>query len=35
MKHLESEQQFEQLKNEKTVFLFTADWCPDCKIIEP
>lgn len=35
MKHLESEQQFEQLKNEKTVFLFTADWCPDCKVIEP
>lgn len=35
MKYLESEQQFEQLKNEKTVFLFTSDWCPDCKVIEP
>lgn len=35
MQHLESEQQFENLKNEQTVFLFTADWCQDCKIIEP
>lgn len=35
MQQLESEQQFEKLKNEQTVFLFTADWCPDCKVIEP
>ena len=35
MQQLESEQQFENLKNEQTVFLFTADWCPDCKVIEP
>lgn len=35
MQQLETEQQFEQLKNEQTVFLFTADWCPDCKVIEP
>lgn len=35
MKSLESEKQFEELKQAKTVFLFTADWCPDCKVIEP
>ena len=35
MQQLESEQQFENLKNEQTVFLFTANWCPDCKVIEP
>lgn len=35
MQQLESEQQFKNLKNEQTVFLFTADWCPDCKVIEP
>ncbi|MDU6733088.1 MAG: thioredoxin family protein, partial [Staphylococcus epidermidis] len=31
----ESEQQFEELKQDNTVFEFTADWCPDCKVIEP
>jgi len=36
MKKLESEQQFKELKeNEKVVFLFSADWCPDCRFIEP
>lgn len=35
MKSLESEKQFEELKQNKTVFLFTAGWCPDCKVIEP
>ncbi|WP_436854141.1 thioredoxin family protein [Staphylococcus caeli] len=35
MKQLESEQQFVELKQQQTVFLFTADWCPDCKVIEP
>ena len=32
---LETEKQFEELKNEQTVFEFTAEWCPDCKVIEP
>lgn len=32
---LETEKQFEELKNEQTVFEFTAGWCPDCKVIEP
>ena len=35
MQQLESEQQIKKKKNEQTVFLFTADWCPDCKVIEP
>lgn len=35
MKSLESVKQFEELKQNKTVFLFTAGWCPDCKVIEP
>ena len=35
MKCLDSEKQFEELKQNKTIFLFTASWCPDCKVIEP
>lgn len=36
MEKLQSVEQFEQLKNEdSTVFMFTADWCSDCKVIEP
>ncbi|KOP83773.1 thioredoxin family protein [Cytobacillus solani] len=36
MKKLESMEQFEQLKdNGKHIFMFSADWCPDCRIIEP
>lgn len=36
MKKLESVEQFNDLKNnEKVVFLFSADWCPDCRFIEP
>ncbi|PTF03455.1 thioredoxin [Staphylococcus devriesei] len=31
---LESEQQFEELKQDHTVFEFTAGWCPDCRVIE-
>lgn len=29
-------EQFEQLRAEgKTIFMFSAGWCPDCRIIEP
>lgn len=35
MKTLENEAQFDELAQGQTVFLFTADWCPDCKVIEP
>lgn len=36
MEKLQSMEQFEQLKNEgKHLFMFSADWCPDCRVIEP
>lgn len=36
MEKLQSIEQFEQLKNEeRTMFMFSADWCPDCRVIEP
>lgn len=35
MKQLESVEAFEQLKQGKTVFMFTADWCVDCGFIAP
>ncbi|MBD7907824.1 thioredoxin family protein [Sporosarcina gallistercoris] len=36
MEKLQSEKQFEELKQgERTVFLFSADWCPDCRVIDP
>ncbi len=36
MENLQSIEQFEQLKNEeRTIFMFSADWCPDCRVIEP
>ncbi|WP_413308193.1 thioredoxin family protein [Bacillus sp. 1P10SD] len=36
MKNLESMEQFEQLKDQgKTIFMFSAGWCPDCRVIEP
>ncbi len=36
MEQLQSMEQFEELKKEeRVIFLFTADWCPDCTVIEP
>lgn len=36
MKKLESAEQFEPLKNNgKHIFVFSADWCPDCRFMEP
>lgn len=36
MKTLESIEQFNDLiSNENVIALFTADWCPDCRVIEP
>ncbi|WP_337020529.1 thioredoxin family protein [Oceanobacillus massiliensis] len=36
MKHLESVKQFNELKdNEQVIFIFSAGWCPDCRVIEP
>lgn len=36
MEKLQSVQQFTQLANsENVVFMFTAGWCPDCRVIDP
>lgn len=36
MEILQSMEQFELLKKgENTVFVFSADWCGDCRVIEP
>ncbi|WP_086427517.1 thioredoxin family protein [Staphylococcus cornubiensis] len=35
MIQLESEQQFKDFTNDNTVFLFSANWCGDCRVIEP
>ncbi|WP_040286099.1 thioredoxin family protein [Sporosarcina koreensis] len=36
MEKLVSVEQFEERKQgERTVFLFSADWCPDCRVIDP
>ncbi|HEY9577245.1 MAG TPA: thioredoxin family protein [Pseudobacillus sp.] len=36
MNKLASMEEFQQLKESgKHIFLFSADWCPDCRVIEP
>ncbi|MDF2903553.1 MAG: thiol-disulfide isomerase and thioredoxin [Bacillus sp. (in: firmicutes)] len=36
MEKLESYEQYTELRdNGKHIFLFSADWCPDCRVIEP
>jgi thiol-disulfide isomerase/thioredoxin len=36
MKKIETVEQFHEAKQENNViFLFSADWCPDCRFIEP
>lgn len=36
MEQLQSTEQFEQLKNSNnTIFVFSADWCGDCRFIDP
>lgn len=35
MEQLQSIEQFEQLKQQKTMFVFSAGWCPDCTFIDP
>ncbi|MBT2691168.1 thioredoxin family protein [Bacillus sp. ISL-47] len=36
MKKLESVEQFNEMRaNGKHIFMFSADWCPDCRIIDP
>ncbi|WP_062047689.1 thioredoxin family protein [Bacillus sp. JCM 19034] len=36
MEAIKSTNEFKEItKNESAVFVFSADWCPDCKVIEP
>lgn len=36
MEKLQAIEQFGKLKEEeRVIFMFTADWCADCKVIEP
>jgi|SRR5699024_2663153 len=36
MENLQTEEQFyQEIESGKTVFLFSAGWCPDCRVIEP
>ncbi|MCP3741110.1 thioredoxin family protein [Rossellomorea sp. BNER] len=36
MKKLETMEEFKERKSTgKHIFMFSADWCPDCRIIEP
>jgi thiol-disulfide isomerase/thioredoxin len=31
---LKSEAQLEEMKQKQCILLFSADWCPDCRVIE-
>ena len=36
MENLQSVEQFKELKNEgQTIFMFSAEWCGDCRFIDP
>ncbi|RSK28212.1 thioredoxin [Bacillus sp. HMF5848] len=35
MKELQSIEQYNSIINEKVILLFSAQWCPDCRVIEP
>jgi thiol-disulfide isomerase/thioredoxin len=36
LKKLQSIEEFEQLREKgKTIFMFSANWCPDCRFIDP
>lgn len=36
MNQLQSMDEFRQMReNGKHIFMFSADWCPDCRVIEP
>lgn len=36
MEALQSKEAFQEWQQkEKVIFLFSADWCPDCRFIEP
>ncbi|ARK31755.1 thioredoxin family protein [Halalkalibacter krulwichiae] len=36
MEKIKSIEEFKEIASEETaVFMFSADWCPDCRVIEP
>jgi thiol-disulfide isomerase/thioredoxin len=36
MKKLTSVEEYKQIiQDENTILMFSADWCPDCRVIEP
>jgi thiol-disulfide isomerase/thioredoxin len=35
MKELQSEDQLQDYIDGQAILLFSADWCPDCRVIEP
>lgn len=36
MEHLESKEQYEKaIKDGLVIVMFSADWCPDCRVLEP
>lgn len=36
VKQLQSVKEFNELKNnQQVIFMFSAGWCPDCRVIEP
>ncbi|KFE42348.1 thioredoxin family protein [Staphylococcus agnetis] len=35
MKSIQNETEYQQYAQSQTVFMFTAGWCPDCRVIEP
>jgi thiol-disulfide isomerase/thioredoxin len=35
MKKLDSIEQYKEVIKDKTILLFSTDWCPDCRVIEP
>lgn len=35
MKKLENIDQFKEIINQNVILMFSADWCPDCRFIDP
>lgn len=35
MKSIQNVEEYQNLTQSKSVFMFTAGWCPDCRFIEP
>ncbi|MDY0397005.1 thioredoxin family protein [Virgibacillus halophilus] len=36
MQSLKSKEEFQEIiQSPKSIFVFSADWCPDCRFIEP